>query len=107
MFAPALNNKVVDVAYYMAMGENAYAALAEAPGPQTKDKALAEIFSDLANGFASFVAVLSSVSPRAPKTDCDNLVSQFTLWQNNGDPAIAKELRQAGVFLELDSETAH
>ena len=111
LFAPALNKKSVGINYYMAMGENAYGTLADTAGQNTRDKAQAEIFADLSNRFTSFVTVLSSLSKlrMTDKTSevCDNLLNKVDEWQRTGDLAIASDLRNAGVILDLDSELVH
>ena len=105
LFAPALNRKPVSINYYMAMGENAYATLADTAGHNTREKAQAEIFADLSNRFTSFVTVISSLSKTTEA--CDNLLCKFDEWQRTGDLAIATELRNAGVILDFDRELVH
>jgi len=62
LFAPALNRRVVGINYYMSMGETAYGYLADSGGLTAKDKALSEIFHDLARSFGRFVTILSEVN---------------------------------------------
>lgn len=62
LFAPALSRRIVGVNYYISMGETAYGCLADEGGSTAKDKALCEIFDDLARRFTGFVAILSEVN---------------------------------------------
>lgn len=108
LFAPALERKAVGVRYYMAMGENAYSCLADRSGNNSKDKALGEVFSDLSNRFASYVAMLALVSPKtAPANRCDELLQLFDQWQATTDPHIEEQLRQRGVIISAVKHGAH
>jgi hypothetical protein len=62
LFAPALNKRVVGLNYYISMGESAYGCLADSGGSSARDKALCEIFADLARRFSGFVAILSELN---------------------------------------------
>ena len=58
LYAGALKRKPVGVAYYISMGESAYACLADAPATTTRHRALAGIFDELSHEFASLVPAL-------------------------------------------------
>jgi len=62
LFAPALSKRIVGLNYYISMGETAYGSLADCSVSTAKDKALCEIFGDLARRFSGFVAILSEVN---------------------------------------------
>lgn len=79
LFAPALSKRVVGLSYYIAMGENAYGCLADSRASTAKDKALSEIFDDLARRFSGFVAILSEVNSVAVESIADN-GQQFQQW---------------------------
>src|SRR3954470_17666230 len=58
-FAESLSRSLVDVDYYVGIGQNAYAQLARTfGGPQ---KSLTEVYEELAEKFPQFVDVLSEV----------------------------------------------
>lgn len=65
LFSSALNRKSVDISYYVAMGENAYGYLADAPATTTRDRALEKTYSDLAQHFTVFTSLISLLRPCA------------------------------------------
>ena len=77
LFAPALSKRVVGLKYYISMGESAYSCLADSCGATAKDKALCEIFDDLAHSFSGFVAILSEVNGAAAATQRDEWQQWF------------------------------
>src|SRR5436190_13390843 len=58
-FADSLNRSLVDIDYYIQLGECAYGSLA-----RRGDPALGDVFDELAGKFSACVAVLSEVSER-------------------------------------------
>jgi len=65
LFEKALQRKAVDVHYYIAMGESAYAYLADTPSTTNKDRALETIYSDLASHFSMFTSLISLLRTNA------------------------------------------
>ena len=65
-FADSLNRSLVDVDYYIQLGECAYGSLA-----RHGDLALGDVFDELAAKFAACVDVLSEVSERKPSRQLD------------------------------------
>jgi hypothetical protein len=103
LFAGALDRKPIGVRYYMSMGEAAYGTLAEESPQCTRDRALQGIFESLANDFSDYVIVLSEVPTRnTPAKDLLQLVNE---WETTQHPAVARQLRQQGVFLDDASNT--
>ncbi len=110
MFAPALKRRPVGVAYYMSMGESAYSTLADTASNTSREQTQAEIFSDLASRFTSFVNVLSSIRPHTSGGTgqdqiADNLLIKIDEWQRTGDPTLACELRESGIVLSTEEVT--
>lgn len=102
LFAGALKRKPIDVRYYMSMGEAAYGTLAGESAQSSRDRALQGIFENLASDFSDYVVLISEVpSRREPERDLMKLVDE---WEANHHPAIARELRRQGVFLEPSDE---
>lgn len=98
LFAGALERKPIDVRYYMSMGEAAYGTLAGESSQSSRDRALQGIFEDLAGHFSDYVVVISEVPARArSEKDLLQLVDE---WESSHHPALARELRLQGVFLE-------
>jgi len=73
LFSGALTRKAIGVDYYMAMGESAYATLADESATSARDRSLQGIFEELARDFSDYVVALSEVpvkpdQPKGPKT---------------------------------------
>ena len=101
LFAGALERKPIDVRYYMSMGEAAYGTLAGETSQSSRDRALQGIFESLATGFSDYVVVISEIPTRtSPEKDLLQLVDE---WESNHHPALARQLRQQGVFLEEET----
>lgn len=98
LFAGALNRKPISVRYYISMGESAYGTLADEASQSSKDKAMRGIFESLAQDFSDYVVVLSGV-PSRTRSEKD-LLQMVDEWENTQHPALARELRRQGVFLD-------
>ena len=112
MFSQALKKRVVGVPYYMAMGETAYATLADTAAATSREQTQAIIFSDLSERFSTFVNVLSSIGPQMRNTEPENnsfevLLQKVDEWQRTGDPDLANDLRNSGILLQPESGKAH
>ena len=71
-FADSLNRSLVDVDYYMQLGEYAYGSLVRAG-----DGALGDVFDELAGRFSAFVDVLGEVSERTGLTSNSDLLRLY------------------------------
>lgn len=108
MFSDALNKRVVGVSYYVSMGETAYATLAETASASSREQSQAAIYSDLSARFASFVGVLKAVGNKPVNQQpggFESLLQKVDEWQRTRDPALASELRCAGILLDHDTAT--
>jgi len=104
LFSGALNKKPINVGYYISMGESAYATLADTQARDSRDRALQDIFKDLATRFEEYVIALSDI-PSSGSESVD-LLQQFTEWERTGHPMLAQRLRSAGFVLN-DSGAMH
>lgn len=98
LFAGALNRKPVSVRYYMSMGEAAYGTLADESSRSSRDRALQGIFESLSSDFSDYVVVLSEVPTRT--TSEKDLLQLVDEWENTQHPALARQLRSQGIFLD-------
>jgi hypothetical protein len=73
-FSDSLNRSLVDVDYYIALGERAYGSLART------DDQLSDVFDELAEKFAGFVDVLGEVSERSAMTSNSDLLRLYEKW---------------------------
>jgi hypothetical protein len=74
-FSDSLNRSLVDVDYYIALGERAYGSLA-----RQSDDRLSDVFDELAEKFGGFVDVLGEVSERASLTSNSDLLRLYERW---------------------------
>lgn len=98
LFAGALNRKPIGVRYYMSMGEAAYATLADESPQSTRERSLQRIFESLSQDFRDYVIALSEI-PTKPDSERD-LLQLVDEWENTQHPALAKQLREQGVFID-------
>jgi|SRR5688572_9488779 hypothetical protein len=74
-FSDSLTRSLVDVDYYIAVGERAYGSLAR----QTEDT-FADVFDELADKFSGFVDVLGEVSERTALSSNADLLRLYEKW---------------------------
>ena len=102
-FAESLSRSLVDVDYYVGIGQNAYAQLARSFG---SGKPLADVYQELAAGFPKFVDVLSEVRKRthlAEQSATTDIAKLYEIWLRTREEWVEKKLRAAGVL--VDSST--
>lgn len=74
-FSDSLNRRLVDVDYYIQLGEYAYGSLA-----RQGDEALGDVFDELAGKFALFVDILGEVSERTALTSNADVLRLYEKW---------------------------
>ena len=93
-FSDHFRRGLVDVDYYVSMGEYAYASL----GRRDVDDAFTDVFRELAGKFVGFMDVLSDVSERTAVATNSDLLRTYEKWLRTGSDWIAKKLRARGVI---------
>jgi hypothetical protein len=96
-FIESLVNKVVDVDYYIHMGENAYGSLSEEVRGTFRGNAFADVFKELALNFQLLIDVLNEVRANARPDSDANLLRTYEIWLKTGSRRAASLLRQQGV----------
>lgn len=94
-FSDSLNRKLVDVDYYIGMGEAAYENVARLEDKRPK----ADLFYELAKKFPRFVDVLSQISEESgfnPNSHQD-LLRVYDQWLKTGSKKFANQLVKAGI----------
>jgi len=93
-FQDSLNRKIVDVDYYIGMGEAAYRAVASREDSQQMQRT----YEELSEKFHKFVDVLAEISDKtSPKTETD-LLRMYDVWLRTKSERAARALQQAGVI---------
>lgn len=93
-FPESLSRRLVDVGYYVQMGENAYGNLSNLVA---RKSALAGIFSELARRFMAYADVLSEVSEQASVTRDTDLLRLYERWLKTGSRRAAEILASEGI----------
>jgi len=97
-FAESLTRSLVDVDYYVSIGQSAYSQLARSLGAQ---KTITEVYAELAEKFPSFVEVLAEVRKRTDFATPD-VAKLYDIWLRTRDEWIEKKLRALGVLVDVD-----
>lgn len=95
-FGDSLARSLVDVEYYIAMGERAYDALSEEPhGPSGAQ----ELFGELAERFAQFVDLFAEIAEMSDLRSNRGLLRLYERFLVTGSERVAQRLRERGVAL--------
>ena len=95
-FAESLTHSLVDVDYYVGLGQSAYAQLARSFGT---GKSIGEVYEELAGNFPGFVDVLAQVRKRVDFATPD-LGRLYEIWLRTRDEWIEKKLIKAGLIVD-------
>jgi hypothetical protein len=90
-FADSLARRLVDVDYYIHIGEGAYGSLAR------YDATLGDVFDELAEKFTSFVDVLGEVSEHAAVATNTDLLRLYDRWLRTGSLRSGERLVSRGI----------
>lgn len=91
-FSDSLNRSLVDVDYYIALGERAYGSLA-----RTSEDRFSDVFDELAEKFSGFVDVLGDVSERTSLTSNRDLLRLYERWVRTRSRRSGDLLAQRGI----------
>ena len=92
-FQDSFTRKMVDVDYYIEMGESAYQGVAE----QSQEEVMKQLYGELAQKFAQCVELLAEISAKTTqKTEAD-LLRLYELWMRTGSDRAEKALKEAGI----------
>jgi hypothetical protein len=91
-FADSLNRSLVDIDYYIQLGERAYGSLA-----RRGDDAFVDVFDELAEKFTAFVDVLGEVSEQTAVTSNADLLRLYEKWLRTDSRRRANLLAARGI----------
>jgi hypothetical protein len=95
-FAESLTRSLVDVDYYVGIGQSAYAQLARSLGG---NHSLSDIYDELAEKFPRFVGVIAEIRKRTDFATAD-VTRLYEIWLRTRDEWIEKKLRAVGVLVD-------
>jgi hypothetical protein len=96
-FAESLSRSLVDVDYYVGLGQSAFGQLARSLGTHT----IGEVYEELADKFPRFVDVLTEVRKKTDFATPD-IGKLYEIWLRTRDEWIEKKLRALGVLVDPD-----
>jgi hypothetical protein len=99
-FAESLSRSLIDVDYYVGIGQTAYAQLARSLGTR---KAIGEVYEELAAKFPQFVDVLAQVRKRvtiAEQNATRDIGRLYEIWLRTRDEWVEKKLKDAGLLVD-------
>ncbi|MGH9350446.1 MAG: hypothetical protein ACRD26_24620 [Vicinamibacterales bacterium] len=99
-FSDSLNYSLVDVDYYIALGERAYGSLA-----RHSDETFSDVFDELAEKFSSFVDVLGEVSERAAMSSNTDLLRLYERWLKTRSRRQGDLLVRQGIVPDASGST--
>lgn len=91
-FSDSLLRRIVDLEYYVALGEYAYRSLGRDEG-----EGLAPVFAELSEKFVAFVDVLSEVSESSGLTSDADILRLYERWLRTGSRTSGERLAKRGI----------
>jgi hypothetical protein len=99
-FAESLTRSLVDVDYYVGLGQSAYAQLSRS---LAASKSMTEVYAELADQFPRFVDVLAQVRKRisiAEVNSTTDITKLYEMWLRTRDAWVEKKLVAAGMLVD-------
>lgn len=103
-FAESLTRSLVDIDYYVGLGQNAYTQLARSLG---NSKSITEVYEELADKFPRFVDVLAAVRKRVAIAELgaiSDIGKLYEIWLRTRDEWVEKKLKAAGLLVDSGSK---
>lgn len=93
-FQESLNRKMVDIDYYIGIGETAYTHVAA----RTQEAIQRDIYRELSDKFPVFVEVLAEVSEQTTQRSGADLIHLYDRWIRTQSERAHKALKDAGIL---------
>jgi hypothetical protein len=95
-FSAGFARKLIDIDYHIAMGGQAYGALAESC-PSTRARTMRQVFAELAAKFQPMVDALNEISESSYQHSDQDLLRLYEIWVKTGSERSRQLLRKLGV----------
>jgi len=92
-FPDSFRRRLVDVDYYVSMGEYCYGSLA-----RLDEDAFSEVFTELANKFVGFTDVLADISDRTALASHADVLRLYEKWLRTGSERDGQRLVERGIL---------
>lgn len=92
-FADSLSRKIVDVDYYVDMGETAYATLAN----QIKEDTSRKVFKDFSSRFLEYVDLLTTISQKSLVQNDESILRLYEKYLKTGSELARETLEEKGI----------
>jgi hypothetical protein len=103
-FAESLTRSLVDVDYYVGIGQSAYSQLARSLGAAARaQRSITEVYEELAAKFPRFVDVLAAVRKRVAMLQlgqAPDIGRLYEMWLRTRDEWVEKKLKEAGLLVD-------
>jgi len=97
-FQDSLNRKIVDVDYYVKMGEGAYFQLSSSEAFRQNKELFSKIFTELSLHFVQWMDVISEVSEKGFVNRSQDLLRLYEKWVRTGSERLKSLLTEQGVI---------
>jgi hypothetical protein len=92
-FSDSFRRRLIDVDYYVSMGEYAYGSLA-----RREEDAYSEVFTELAVKFVGFTDVLAEVSEQTTLSSHTDVLRLYEKWLRTGSERDGQRLVERGIL---------
>ena len=92
-FADSLSRKIVDVDYYVDMGEVAYATLAS----EIKEDTSRKVFKDYSSRFLEYVDLLTTISQKSLVQNDESILRLYEKYLKTGSELARETLEEKGI----------
>ena len=107
-FSEHLGKKLVDLDYYINMGEGAYGAVSELSKGKPHRDVIVDVFHELSIKFKGIVDLLAEVSELSAISSDSDLLRVYEKWIKTKSPRLKKKLIEKGmlpVFRKISTES--
>jgi hypothetical protein len=93
-FGDSLQRKIVDVDYYVEMGEAAYAALADS----VNEDIIAQVYKDFSQRFLQYMEALNYISSKSSVQSEENILRLYENYARTGSDVAREQLLAKGLI---------